>query len=231
MMLFKTEGVVLGFMKFRESSIITSIYTEQLGLQRYVVNGVRSKKSRINIALFQPLTLLNLVVYHKPDKDLHRISEIRCSHPFQRIPFEIKLITIALFISEVLIKSLKEDLKNPDLFRFLKKSIMVLDSKGEGQENFHLQFLLKFPKYLGFQAESSEILIQELHDQGRNHNISIQELDILNKLAIKGYQDSPQDVNNQMRRKFLKMLIEFYTLHNESFARINSPRILMEISG
>jgi DNA repair protein RecO (recombination protein O) len=83
-MLHKTRGIGLSYLRYRESSIITKIYTEAFGIQTYIVNGVRSSKSKNNrIALFQPLTLLDMVVYHKNKEDtVHRISELKCYAPF-----------------------------------------------------------------------------------------------------------------------------------------------------
>jgi DNA repair protein RecO (recombination protein O) len=76
-MLQKTSGIVLGFLRYGDSSIITRVYTEEYGLQSYIVNGVRSAKAKNKISLYQPLTLLDLVVYHKENKDLKRISEVK----------------------------------------------------------------------------------------------------------------------------------------------------------
>ena len=69
-MLYKTRGIALNYIRYRESSIIAKIYTEAFGIQSYIVNGVRSSKSKTNrIALFQPLTLLDMVVYHKSKEE------------------------------------------------------------------------------------------------------------------------------------------------------------------
>ena len=40
----QTKGIVLSSVKYSESSIICKIYTAKLGLQSYIVNGVRKKK-------------------------------------------------------------------------------------------------------------------------------------------------------------------------------------------
>ena len=89
-MLQKTRGLVLSHIRYQETSIIVKIYTEELGLQSYIVNSVRTKSSKTNkIALFQPLTLLDLVVYYNEKKSINRISEQKCNYPFSSIPFNI----------------------------------------------------------------------------------------------------------------------------------------------
>ncbi|MFC0185163.1 DNA repair protein RecO [Pseudarcicella hirudinis] len=149
-MLRKTKGIVINYIRYRETSIIVKIFTEEFGIQTFIENGVRSAKSKNKIALFQPLTLLDLVVYHKEGKDLHRISELKCLIPFQTLPFNIYKSSIALFITEILGKCMKEETGNISLFRFLLNSILWLDAAEDDFENFHLQFLIKLASFLGF---------------------------------------------------------------------------------
>ena len=56
-MLKKTSGIVLSHIKYQETSIIVRIFTRDLGLKAYLVNGVRSMSKGSKIALYQPLTL------------------------------------------------------------------------------------------------------------------------------------------------------------------------------
>ena len=127
-MLQKTRGIALSYIRYRETSIIARIYTEEFGLQSYIVNSVRTARSKNNkIALFQPLTLLDMVVYNKHDRDLHRLSEMKTSYPFQSLPFEVAKATIAMFVTEMLNKVLKEEASSPALFRYLVDSVLFLE--------------------------------------------------------------------------------------------------------
>ena len=126
-MLIKTRGIVLNFMKFRETSIIARVYTEQLGVQSYIVNSVRTKGKGSRIALFQPFTLLDMVVYTSPKGGLTRISEYKCAHPFISIPFDIRKSSMVLFLSEVVARTVKEEEENQPLFQFLYQAILAFD--------------------------------------------------------------------------------------------------------
>ena len=126
-------------------------------MQSYIVNSVRSKKARTKIALFQSLTLLDLVVYHNKRKEINRISEIKCSINSQTIPFNIKKTSIALFLTELLNKTLHEEEENTQLFEFLNESIRILDSLSEKYENFHLHFMLLLSRYLGIKSEIKRV--------------------------------------------------------------------------
>ena len=111
-MLHKTRGIALSYLKFKESSIIARIFTEAFGMQSYIVNNIRSKTAKSKIALYQPLTILEMVVYHNKRKEIHRIGEIKCSYIVQTIPYNIKKTSIALFLTELLNQTLREEGEN-----------------------------------------------------------------------------------------------------------------------
>lgn len=53
-----TKGIVLHYYKYSESSVIVKIFTEESGLQTYVLKGVRNKKSKNKVNLLQALNLV-----------------------------------------------------------------------------------------------------------------------------------------------------------------------------
>ncbi len=226
-MLSKTRGVVFNFIKYRESSIIAKIFTEEFGLQSYIVNSVRSAKARPRMALFQPLTLLDLVVYHKENGNIHRISEVRCLHPYQTISDDFKKSTIAIFLTEVLNRSLKEETKSEDLFEYIASSLMAFDTIESGYENFHLQFLLKLSRFLGFAPSSlDEVLPHVGLDLQASftsaHRNAFKDL-LTSDLA------APIGIDNNIRRDLLEAIISFYQYNQENFAEIKSLGVLREV--
>lgn len=226
-MLFKTKGIVLNYIKYRESSIIVKIYTEAFGNQSYIVNSVRSKSAKPKIALYQPLTLLDLVVYHKESTPLHRISEIKIDIPLHSLPYDFKKTCIGMFLKEVLIKCLKEETANPDLFNFLNYSVLTLDNLEKGFENFHLQFLINLSNYLGFAPTSARDLFNELFQK----NLYNKELeDLMNKLLESSYTAS-LSITNMERREILDLLLKFYELNVEGFRELKSVEVLKDLMG
>ncbi|MBX9851658.1 MAG: DNA repair protein RecO [Cytophagaceae bacterium] len=222
-MLQKTRGVVLNYIKYRETSIITKIYTEEFGLRTYIVNGVRSKNSKNKIGLFQSLTILDLVVYYKENSSIKRISEIKCTFPFKSIPFEVKKSSIALFISEILNKTLKEETSNQELFYFLHKSLIYLDEIKEDFQNFHLQFLIQLSSFLGFFPTSIKDILGDEASM-----LKEEEKEMFEKLLRADYTETIK-LNNGLRRFFLAQLLRFYKNHIENFGEINSEKILKEV--
>jgi DNA repair protein RecO (recombination protein O) len=229
-MLYKTRGIALSYIRYRESSIIAKIYTEAFGIQSYIVNGVRSSRSKSNrIALFQPLTLLDLVVYHKNKVDtLHRISEIRCRIPFRTLPYEIVKSSLGLFLTEILIKCLREEEENTALFEFLEGAVMYLDRAENGYENFHLHTLTQLAFFLGFGMEAVEDFTSELRTQHYPTNPdSVQSVALQTWLS--GPFGTPVVLDKSRRLSLLNMLLFFYKIHLDSLGEIKSLEVLHEV--
>ena len=118
-MLIKTRGIIFKAIKYSETSLIVDIYTEEKGLRKYIISGVRSKKGQGKASLLQVMSMVDLVVYEREDKELNRIKEIKAGHVFQGIPFDLSKGVIGLFMAELARKTIKEATSNPELFQFL----------------------------------------------------------------------------------------------------------------
>ncbi|MFC3812337.1 DNA repair protein RecO [Lacihabitans lacunae] len=227
-MLHKTSGIVISYILYRETSIIVKVYTEKFGIQTYIENGVRSSKGKNKIALFQPLTILDLVVYHDPKKDINRLSEIKCPNPLLSIPYNIKKSSIALFINEILSKSLKEHAENIEMYNFLITSIDSLDKKETQFENFHLVFLLHFAFYIGFGAESATEIKNQLYEFALQIPIDKVHESSINLLLKSNYEDF-LPLKREHRSQVLDILIGFYQIHIEGFGEIKSVSVLKTV--
>lgn len=228
-MLVKTRGVVLKFIKYRETSIIVNIYTECLGLQGYIINGIRSFRTKRNkIALYQPLTLLDLVVYYREEKQLQRLSEAKCQHPFYSITLKPKKSGIALFILEILSKTLKEQTENKDLFNFLWDSILKFDSGELPSENFHLVFLVQLSKFLGFRPQSAKEIHEELRSELNEVWLHSPESQLMDQMLTCSYTNSPA-LSNSQRANLLKILLSFYRWNIEQFGTVKSLDVLNQV--
>lgn len=220
-MLYKTRGIVFRFTKFGETSIIVNIFTEKFGLQSYIVNGVRSKSAKGKIALYQPLTLLDLVVYHKENANILRIKEVQCAYPYQSLTADVKKSSQAMFLTEMLNKTVREQSHAQELFDFLFQSLITLDKQQTGYENCHLIFLLRLSRFLGFEPQ----LIEEVL-QGRLADSKEEEL--LSELLKADFNDH-LTMTAIHRRNLLDLLLRFYATHIDNLGEIKSVQVLREV--
>jgi len=219
-MLCKTRGIVFRFTRYGDTSIIVTIFTQAYGLQSYLVNGVRSKSGRGLISLYQPLTLLDLVVYHRENANLMRIKEVRCLHAYQHIHQDINKTTIALFLNEILNKAVKDQSNAEAIFDFLMRSFITLDQLDD-VENFHLQFLIQLSRHLGFGANDVQEVLEGIR-------ITTEEDEALRQLLVCSY-DAPPPVSYDSRRNLLEVLVTFYHRHIGHMGEIRSVDVLKEI--
>ena len=238
----KTRGIFLHHINYSETSIIARIYTEKFGQQSYIVNGVRGKKSAMKINFFQPFFLLDMEVYYRPGRDLQRLKDARIAVPFEQIPFNIHKSSQAIFLSEVLLKCLKEEEPNRELFDFLFHAICLLDMKQKGDANFHLVFLFHLTRYLGvfprlpqiiqsrfFDLVSASFSASEpLHNQFMDSETTLKFKELfqsdLGKIEMLSY-------SNRQRTVLLAHLLEYYKIHLDLVGEIKSLAVLKEVLG
>ncbi|WP_426490295.1 DNA repair protein RecO [Hymenobacter sp. 102] len=237
-MLIKTRGIVLSYLRYRETSIIARVYTERLGLQSYIVNGVRKAKPPGRIALFQPFTLLDLVAYTSRNGGLTRLSEYRCSEPFRTLPYDVRKSSVALFLSEIVGRVLQEEEENEPLFTFLHDAMLRFDQQEAGFENFALEFLLQLSHYLGFGPETGEEITSQVAfaSEGGNPSVGSRGPAALRFREFEEHFDAllhqPAAAaipNGRVRRELLDVLIRYYQLHVEHLGDIRSLAVLSEV--
>ncbi len=239
-MFHKTKGIVLHTTKYSETSVIAKIYTEKLGLVSYMVKGVRTSKSVSKAALLQPLTLLDMDVSHRENKQLQYIKEFRRDYIYRSIPFDTLKSAIAVFLLELISKSIREQEQNNDMFEYIYESLCVLDGQTPLNPDFHLLFMVHFTRHLGFVPHgnfSDKNAFFEMTEgvfvaqQSELNVMNRSESKLLNELmAANPFSPDMLKINRQERKQMMANLIRYYQLHLENFS-LKSPEILEEILG
>jgi DNA repair protein RecO (recombination protein O) len=220
-MVSKTNGIVLNYIKYKETSIISKIYTKEFGLKSYLINGVRTKKGKFNISSFQPLSLLELVVYENKNSQIGRIKELKFDKIYFTNHHVQKKISICLFISEVLLKLITFQVPDKNQFNFVRNSLIELDKIVDNYENFHIIFLIKFSKYLGFE-------ISNISDISNIKFESELVISFLSEIIISEYSSNIKSTSS-VRNKALEIIIVYFREKTELNINFNSNRILKNI--
>lgn len=239
-MLEKVRGIVLHHIKYKESSAIIHAYTDLHGRQSYIINNVRGKKGQHRSNLLQPLFFLEMEVYHKPVREMQRVKEFSQYISFRNIPFDISRSTQAMFIAEILYKSLKEEEANPELFDFLLHAIQWFDTSEEQQILFHILFMVQLTKYLGFFPENNYNAnscyfdlrngqftgAAQVHPYIINKDVSAE----LHKLLKKSFSNiGSLKIPHDMRASLTDSLLDYYRFHIQDFGKLRSISVLKEI--
>lgn len=219
------------------------MFTEQLGLRRYVVNGVRKRKARIAPSLMQAGTLLELVVYEREGKELQRCKEIRPAHIFSQLPFDVRKGAVSLFMTEVARRSIVEQSPNEPLFQFLFNSYVTLDETGDSIAYWPLFFLMELCGYLGFfpgSSNSEAALVFDLREGLFTEEAPITHNDFLPPeegqkfhllLTTPLTELSGLGWSQEERGKLLDQLLRYYRLHVPEMKPVQSHETLKVVFG
>ena len=236
-MLIKTKAIVLTSIKYGEADLIVKCLTEE-GVKSYLIRSIfRSKSKKLKIGYFQPLSQLDITAYHNKQGNLNKMTEVRASYLYQSLATNIYKQSIALFLAEVLAYALKEEEQNQVQFSFIESSFQWLDQH-DSYANFHLIFMLRLTKYLGFypdvENKSAEFFDLE---EGTFKNVKPYRNFLTGKklilfksiIGIK-FDDMVQlKWNSESRQIVLDILLEYYELHLPGFKKPRSLKVLKEV--
>lgn len=241
MVTHKTKGIVLRTVRYGETSIIASIFTELFGLQSYLMNGVRvtSKKGTGKGNMLQPGAILDMVVYHNDLKNLQRVKDFKWAYVYENIFFNVFRNSIALFMVELLQRSIKQPEANPPLYNFVEDAFIHLDKAGDSAAaNFALYFAINLSRFYGFMiadrySEKSNILdlmegryVSDKPDHLHflEHEYSRVVSDLLK--VMQPDELAHIKLNQETRRLLLHAFETFYALHIQDFGKMKTLPVL-----
>lgn len=237
-MLVNTNAIVLSKLKYKDNDLIVKCYTQELGVLSFLLRGVlKSKRGHSKTAYFQLLSQLQLVVHYKENRSLQSIRETKLNNIYTSLHSNVLKSSIVMFLSEVLSNTLKEEEPNEALYSYIENTLLWLDSQSE-YSNFHLLFLLKLTKYLGFYPDTTEIDYPFF-----NLNEGKFELKPTNKYTITGENlillktllgTTFDALNNvkiyaKQRQSFLSMILLYFELHLGDFRTPKSLQIFNQV--
>lgn len=240
-MLQQTKGIVLRSVKYGETSLISTIFTQSFGVQAYILQGIRNSKKNSS-GLFQPGTILELVVYHKPSQNLHRIKEFRLAFFYTDLQQQVVKNSIALFSIEILLKLLPEHAPIPELFEFAVDYFKSLDTLPCSEvANFPLFFLIQCSRLLGFEIRgtySENTAYLDLHEGTFTGDTPVYPpfLDNTDTKAMgemleanKTSELNSIKLNAKTRYRLLDWYLEFLYKHTQHLGNIKSLAVLRTV--
>ena len=236
-MLAKSQIIVLHTIKHGDTGIVVQCYSNTAGRTALYFRG--SSKKMQNAALLHKLNILDVVTYTNGIQSMPTIREIAVPHNLSSLRSDIYKSSIAIFISELLGKTVRESEANPHLYSFISSSIQILEHIEEGVANFHMWFLSNLCRFLGF-SPGNEYMPEAWFDisEGlytadappREHRMSQQNALILrDMLECDVRYLSEVGLNRHQRVDFLDALLAYYAYHLDTIHSVQSIRILQEV--
>ena len=239
-MLTKTSAIVLHALKYGETRLIVDMFTRSHGRLSFIVSLPKSPKGKIKKQFFQPLTLLEIETDVRPRLQLQKLSDVRLLHPFSTIPFESDKLAISLFVAEFLYYALRGEQQNALLFDYVSDSIQWLDGQEGRFANFHLVFLMRLSRFLGFYPN--------LEDYSAGDYFDLRESVFLSQPPVHRDFLQPQEaekvqlmmrmdfatmhlflMSHNERNRLLEVALAYYRLHLPDFPEMKSIGVLQEL--
>ena len=149
-MLIKTKAVVLHALKYGDSRMIVDLFTREAGRLSFIITVPKTQKGRLKKQYFQPMTLLDVESDVRQQAQLQKLRDARLLMPYVTIPLSPEKLALSLFTAEFLYYALRSEQRNVPLFDYISDSMQWLDLAVSGYANFHLTFLMRMSRFLGF---------------------------------------------------------------------------------
>jgi len=147
-----TTIIVLHKTKYGESSVIIHGYSSDNGRCGFIMK--KSGKGGA-ISLLHPLSIIEAELTENSRGELRFIKNFRALHSLPGIRESVSKSSLAIYISELIFRTIHEYGPSPVFFSFLVKSILLLEELREDFANFHLWFLVEFAREAGYSPEKN----------------------------------------------------------------------------
>ena len=248
-MLSKSQIIVLHTIKHGDTGIVVQCYSNTAG--RCALYFRASSKKRNNVSLLHKLNILDVVTYSNGTQSMPTIKEVISPFNLSTIRGDIYKSSIALFISELLGKTIREEEANPHLYSFLSSSIQILEHTTQGAANFHIHFITHLCKMLGFMPMNNYSSTNPLFDiatakfaaaPAAMHSYGHQFIGEAESKLLHSLMNTPSTnieklycsneelkVNGELRLAYTKRMIEYISHHIGNNIEIKSLDILHQI--
>ena len=248
-MLVKTQAIVLHSIKYGETRIIVDMFTREAGRLSFIVAVPKTAKGHLKKQYFQPMTLLEVECDVRQRVQLQKLKDARLLSAYATIPFNPEKLAISLFTAEFLYHALRSEQQNAPLFSYICDSMLWLDTVETGFANFHLTFLMRMSRFLGFypnlvtpsqspRGEGQEMFFDLREGQfcevAPLHRDFLQpaEAQLIHQLMRMDFPTMHLfRLSHHDRNRITEVLLHYFRLHIPQFPELKSLGVLQELWG
>lgn len=214
-MSFDIELIVLNYTRFGENSLVLHCLSREYGRKGFIVRvGKKNPMAR-----FAPLSVIEARVSENSKSELWTATGISTLQPLNGIRGNLYKNSIALFMSEVLFRVVRDEANEDGLFDWCLGSILTLDSLQSDYSNYHLRFLLDLSTALGFSPSVDSIT-----------PFSKSKLGIISKMiSLPLEQSLLLPLTGEDRTEICENILKYIEFHTGSAVNIRSLAILHEV--
>jgi len=238
--LTKSEAIVLHALKYGETRLIVDMFTRQHGRLSFVVPLPRTPRGRLKKQFFQPLTLLAVETDVRPRLQLQQLKHAAILCPLPSLQTHPAKLSITLFLAEFLYHALKGEQQNEPLFDYVVSSLQWLDAATLHVANFHLVFLMRMARFLGFSPNLDDYTPGSCFDlrascfcqQPPAHRefLPPSEADKVQLMMRMDYHTMHLfRLSHHDRNRLLDIALAYYRIHLPAFPELHSLEVLQQL--
>lgn len=194
--------ILLHTTKYGDSSIILHGFTREQGRKSFIIRGVGKKKGSNSTALLHPLSILETELRPGADYSIAQLKDYSAKYPLHSLRSNVIKNTIAIYMSELLYRTLRDSEGDPALYDFIEKAILTLNSLEGSTPNFHIWFTIKYISMLGFMPDSSSLFAFDI--------FTSQERELLTRFLTTGIEELLLlPLKRETRNEFIETLVKF----------------------
>lgn len=155
------ELIVLHTTQYGENALVIHTLCRELGKKSFLVRGVGKK---VSPAWFLQFNIIEADITQSDKSSLDVASHFSQKEPLTSLRESPGKNCIALFLCEVLLKTLQEGEVDSEFYAWLRARILLLDRLGTDTEaipyaNFHIALLKELCEKEGYRASGQDLLI------------------------------------------------------------------------
>ncbi len=239
-MIVKTRAIVLHTLKYGERKVIVELLCRETGRTACIIAVPKTQKGRVQMQLLQSLTLLDVEVDIRSTVQLQHLRDVRMASPFVSIPFNPEKLSIVLFLAEFLYHATRGEQRNEQLFDYVENSICWLDGCEPPFANFHLVFMMRLARFIGFYPNIEEYREGDFFDlrdamfvnKAPSHSDYLSAADAHRLLQLVRMDYNTMRLfrmSHEDRNRISDGIIRYYRLHVPGFPELRSLAVLKEL--
>lgn len=210
-----TEFIVLATTKVGDNALVVHTLSREWGRRGFLVRSAK----KTGTTLFLPLNILEADVVENSKSELWTLRNITLKDALPGIRGHLQKNTMTLFLSEVLLRTLRDGANEDGLFDWCVGSILTLNALEADFANFPVRFLMELAGALGFRPTFDDIapFAQEhLTQMKQLHNASFTESMLL-------------PLSGVTRNALCESLLLYLSFHTDSNIQVKSLSVLREL--
>jgi len=232
----KSEAIVLRTLKYQDTNLIATLYTQQEGIKSCMVKGYRSARARSKHSYFQPLSIIEIVYFEKPNRQLVQIRESKIAYLLQGVQTEPIKLSLGLAIVEIFYLCVKEEEANVPLYEFLRACIIAIDQSESHLIQIFIYYLIHLTSFLGFFPNDKSDGATKVNFSTRegileaipNHADAISGL-VRDFIYSKLENCQAIRFDQATKRDLIRKVFEYYAFHIEGFQYPKTLKVFTEV--